>query len=127
MTKHNWEKIYNEANAAGMEAGSAHTPTPMIVGHETSFMSGKIDYSRPTHQINEGVCGFAWVIVKDGRSSFARWLKKENHGRKHYYGGTCISPRGFGQSMERKEAWANAFADVLKLHGIDCYVDSRMD
>lgn len=32
-----------------------------------------------------------------------------------------------GQSMQRKEAFARAFASVLKANGIDAFADSRMD
>ena len=32
-----------------------------------------------------------------------------------------------GQSMERKEAYARAYADVLRAAGIEAYAGSRMD
>ena len=48
-------------------------------------------------------------------------------GYKHYYGGWYVSVREFGQSMTRKEAYAEAFAKVLTEEGMSCYVDSRMD
>jgi hypothetical protein len=38
-----------------------------------------------------------------------------------------MSVREFGQSLTRKEAYADAFADVLKEVGMRVYVDSRMD
>ena len=33
----------------------------------------------------------------------------------------------YGQSMQRKEAYAYTFASVLQKHGIECHGMSRMD
>jgi hypothetical protein len=33
----------------------------------------------------------------------------------------------FGQSVDRKAAYAGAYAQVLRNSGIDCYADSRLD
>lgn len=73
-----------------------------------------------------GVCGFAWVKVK-GNCAMARWLKKYKGARKGYYGGTELWVRGYGQSMSRKEAYAEAFAEVLRANGVTAYAGSRMD
>ena len=108
-----FEKAFNDAHAAGMEAGNCCRPAPMVVTEVG------ID-DRPCGQqwvIDDGVCGFAWVVVRPGNSSFAKWLKKTDRGDKHYYGGISIWVRGFGQSMTRKEAYAYAFAKVLRDHG----------
>lgn len=78
--------------------------------------------------VNSGVCGFAWVIIKPGTSSFAKWLIKNGHAKTHhYYGGVCHYVSEFGQSMEKKEAYAAAFAKVLSENEIRAYSDSRMD
>ena len=55
------------------------------------------------------------------------YLKSLGMGHKHYYGGWYVSVREFGQSLTRKEAYAEAFAKVLSEVGMRCYVDSRMD
>ena len=55
------------------------------------------------------------------------YLKSLDMGYKHYYGGWYVSVREFGQSLTRKEAYAEAFAKVLSEVGMRCYVDSRMD
>lgn len=46
-----------------------------------------------------------------------------------YYGGVSIWVGGFGQSVQRKEAYANAFAEVLneRVEGVRAYAGSRMD
>lgn len=51
------------ADAEGRKAAEEWTPTPMWI----------TVYTEP---IEDGACGSAWVRLPDGRSSFARWLKK---------------------------------------------------
>ena len=46
----------------------------------------------------EGVCGFAWVKVSPGNSSFAKWLVKNKMARKGYYGGVEINISDFRRS-----------------------------
>lgn len=90
-----------------------------------------LDDSSPVEKqwfVPSGVCGFAWVIIKPGTSSFAKWLVKNEHARPdNYYGGVCHYVSEFGQSMEKKEAYAHAFAQVLSGAGIRAYSNSRMD
>ena len=120
--------IYKEAHEAGHAAATAANPVPMIVGEETALFSGKLDMSKPTHFIADGVCGFAWVNVRDARKPFAKWLVKQGHARKDgYYGGVTVWVGAYNQSMQRKEAYAYAFASVLHKHGIDCHAQSRID
>lgn len=122
-----YQTIFDEARKAGLEAGNNHKPTPMVVGQAKSLFSSEIDYNKPTEIVHQGVCGFAEIIVKNGRTGFAKWLKKNQGCRKHYYGGIYYWVSDFGQSMEKKEVFAKAFAKVLKSYDIDCYSTSRMD
>jgi hypothetical protein len=124
--KQDWRKLYDLAHAEGMKAGNAHNPTPMIVQQHANQLD---DNSPVVKQWNvpSGVCGFAWIVIKEGRSSFAKWLRENDLGSKHYYGGTSIWVHEFGQSMEKKEAYAYAFAGVLNKHGVKAYSGSRMD
>jgi hypothetical protein len=62
----------------------------------------------------DGVCGFAWVVVKPATSSFAKWLKKTGWADKAYGGGLSIWIGGYNQSMTRKEAHAAAMASCEK-------------
>jgi hypothetical protein len=73
-----------------------------------------------------GVCGFAWVQFK-GNTAWAKWAKQNAGARSAYQGGLNIWVHQFGQSMECKEKYAYAFADVLNKHNIKAYASSRMD
>ena len=121
-----WLDLYNKARQAGLEAGNNHQPTPMVVCEHASPIN---DNSPVVNEwvVNSGVCGFAEIIVRPGTCSFARWLTKNQLGRKSYYGGISIWVSDFGQSMEKKEKYAQAFAEILKENGINAYATSRMD
>ena len=79
----------------------------------------------------DGLCGFAWVNVRNGRSSFAKWVKANKDAHKSYYGGVDIWSSRFGgdnsQSMTRKEAGCRAASGVFNSYGLETYVMSRMD
>ena len=114
-----FESLYNRAHEAGMAAGNATTPRPMVVSESRSGQSWYVE---------DGLCGFAWVTVFPGNSSFAHWLKKNKDARKEYGGGVCAKwVSEFNQSVARKEAYAHAFAKVLREAGIKAYSGSRLD
>lgn len=126
-----WEVLWNSADAAGQQAaqdllGSGKL-VPMIVEQHTNMM----DDSSPVEKswfIPEGPCGFAWVVVKPGNSSFALWCKKHQRASPHYYGGMNVKwVHEYGQSVQLKEAYARAFAGVLVEAGIKAYAGSRLD
>jgi len=126
-------KLWADAHAAGMAAGNAVRPTPMVVCNGDVRINGApLDPYKPATDIvdvvADGACGFAWVVVRPGSCSFARWAVKEREGRKEYGGGVRVRWVGeFNQSLERKDAYAKAFADVLRAAGINAYAHSRMD
>jgi len=133
----NWMGLLRRAEAAGMEAGRGNEPTPMVVSqHESSFddNSSVVD----SWYVSEGMCGFAWVSIPDGRSAFAAFLRRHKgeaigdegviDGKRQYGGGTCVTwVRAHGQSYERKQAHAAAFAVVLRATGIPVNSGSRLD
>ena len=121
------EKLLETAHLMGMDAGRRVGVTPMVVGSPSTPLGSDIDYSKKTYFVEGGVCGFAGVVIKPARGKFVSYLKKLGMGYKHYYGGWYVSVREFGQSLTRKEAYAEAFAKVLGEAGMRCYVDSRMD
>ena len=127
MSKVACEKLLERAHLMGMDAGRAASVTPMIVGSPSTPFGSDIDYSKKTYFVEGGACGFAGVVIKPARGKFVSYLKSIGIGNKHYYGGYYVSVREFGQSMTRKEAYAEAFAKVLTEEGMSCYVDSRMD
>jgi hypothetical protein len=120
------KKIYNEAYAAGIKAGNEVGVPKFVVGTPTTALGNDIDYAKPTY-ILDGLCGFAWVTISPARGSFVTFLKTQGIGSKGYYGGYEIWVREFGQSVDRKSAFAGAFAEVLEKHGITAYTGSRLD
>lgn len=121
--------LYAKARAAGYAAAQACVPTPMVVRQHLNPLDDNSPIVRQYEPVMGGVCGFAWVIVKPGNCTFANWLKKKGYGRKDsYYGGVCVNVSEFGQSMEKKMAYAGAFAKVIADAGFDkVYAMDRMD
>ena len=113
-----FEKLFRDAQAAGYAAGDHMTPLPMLV----TTRDGEL-----IERVNEGMCGFASVIVRHANKGFGHWLKKQGIARKSYYGGMEIWIGAHNQSYERKVAHANAMVHVLREGGVDCHVSSRLD
>ena len=120
-------ELFDKAHHAGLRAGHESTPAPMVVGSPSTPLGSDIDPSKPTYFVEGGVCGFAGVVIKPARGKFVSYLKSLGMGHKHYYGGYYVPVRAFGQSLARKEAYAEAYAKILSEEGMRCYVDSRMD
>lgn len=125
-TKTNYEALWQTALDAGNAAAAACTPTPMIVGEAKSLFTDEIDYSKPVYYVADGACGFAWINFK-GNTAFGRWAKKAGVARKGYPTGLTYWVSAFNQSMQKKEAFAYAFAAVLREAGIEAYAGSRLD
>lgn len=122
-----FEAAFAKAAAAGQAAGEAAKPRAMIVQERASPFDDASPVKQEWYE-PEGMCGFAWVNVSPGNSPFANWLKKNKLARKAYGGGVDIWISDFGQSVERKEACANAMAKVLKEElGVNVYASSRLD
>lgn len=121
-----FETLLDNAHAAGMAAGEVARPSVMVVEQHAHPL---VDSSPVTQRWvePEGPCGFAWIKVKPATSSFARWLVKREYASKAYQGGVQIWVGQFGQSLERKAAYAAAYAGVLNAAGFDAYAQSRMD
>jgi hypothetical protein len=117
-------ELFDKAHAAGMAAGEGAAPQPMYVV-QRHVVTGEIIKRYPP--VMDGVCGFAWINIRPGNSPFANWMKKNTHASKSWEGGIEYWVREFNQSMQRKEAFARAFADVLMQAGVKAYAGSRMD
>ena len=113
-------ELLKNAEAAGLKAGLEVSPNPVTV---------KDTHTGQTYDSAEGSCGFAWVNISPARGKFVNYLKKIGKGHKSYHGGWdyWVSSSELGQSITRKEAYADAFAKVLKEWGINCYSMSRLD
>jgi hypothetical protein len=120
------EAIYAAADTAGKAAAEATNPTPMVVQQRAN---GFDDTSEVVQEwvVPSGVCGFGWVNIRPGTSSFARWIKKQGIGDKAYEGGINIWVGAYGQSYEKKIAYAHAFAAVLRDAGIKAWGAGRLD
>lgn len=111
-----WVILLADAHKAGVLAGKECKPTPMnVIGNGQRW------------RVDDGVCGFAWVHIVQGQRKFINFLKAQKVGHSSYVGGWDISCGEFGQSMERKEAYCRAYANVLRDGGIRCYPQSRLD
>lgn len=108
--------LHAAAHKAGQAAAEALVPRPMMV------VGGGQRWHVP-----EGVCGFAWVIVRPGTSPYARWMRKALGTRKAYEGGEELWIRDYNQSYERKIAYARAYAEVLQKSGINATAGGRLD
>jgi len=138
MSKKDYGQLFEELKAISKSAlAECPAPTPMLVGYPSTPLGNDVDL-RQQHWIhNDGVCGFAWVILESGRSGFAQWLLKNNLGSKWWsYGRTkgvvvnTFDRLGFaniGQSYEKNKFVANKIAAHLRAEGIDAWVDARVD
>ncbi|MBA2631053.1 MAG: hypothetical protein H0U84_08555 [Thermoleophilaceae bacterium] len=151
-----WQALIAAADQAGQGAVMQTTPAPMLVGTPRNMLAsltggddGGFDEKQPVYFVEGGVCGFAWVSFKATESEgrrFLNWLKGSVKSTRplsavqpstigepstdSYYGGVSAWVRGFGQSMARKEAYAQAFARTVReagIEGLTVYSASRMD
>lgn len=118
--------LVEAAEAAGAAALAAAKPTPMIVGTPTALFGNNIDPNKPVYFVEGGVCGFAWVEFA-GNTAFGKWMAKTKKARPAYPKGLMVWVRDGQQSMERKEAYAAAYAKTLQAAGVNAYAMSRMD
>jgi 2-hydroxy-3-keto-5-methylthiopentenyl-1-phosphate phosphatase len=116
LTDKQCDEILKEAIEEGVKAVDALQVVPMVV------VGGGKEYF-----VEVGVCGFAWVNVQPGNGSFAKWLKKHNLARSSSSGGVNIWISSFGQSLQKKETYADAMADTFNKYGIRAYSQSRLD
>lgn len=129
MTKRDreFQILFNTARIAGLEAGQNAGVVPMVVQEHANMANDASPVVRQ-YFVEGGVCGFAWIKVRPANCPFANWLKKNGHVRGvAYQGGVDIWVHEFGQSMQRKEAFAHAFAEVIYKAGIKAYAQSRID
>lgn len=130
-------EAFTAAKAAAKAAGDGHTPTPMVVQEHENPLNDASPVVNEWH-VEGGVCGFAWVKIRPGNSSVARYAVAREGFSRAYGGGVDLWIHGYGQSMERKEAYADAYAQTLRNRliaagiavgrgGVEVYADSRMD
>lgn len=128
--------LFHEAEAAGKKALAACKPAPMVVEQHTNMLDDNSPVEK-AYVVSSGVCGFAWVIVrcKGKGTKFINALKKKGLASierdapftRSDCQGYIYSPRGGGQSYERKCAFIHAFASVLSEAGVSAHTRSRLD
>lgn len=128
------QTVCDIADKAGLEAVRALNVEPMIVYQSTSLFSNDVDRSKPIEYVEDGICGFAWVSVKPANKGNTRLgkaeradLEKMGFFKNDYEKNYQLWISQFNQSLQKKEAYARAFAKVLRQYGFDARVGSRMD
>lgn len=121
-----FQLIYDVCHAAGMGAVAKLQVTPMCVVQRANPLDDRSQIIQ-AWTVPDGPCGFAWVVIRPANCAFAKWLVKNGHAKPHYAGGVSIWIGWFNQSIQRKEAYAQAFAHALTTYGIRAYAGSRMD
>lgn len=108
-----YQELFNKADKAGKEAAENHNPTPMHVVERENPLDDSSPIVKRYEPVADGVCGFAWVNFSPGTHGFCRWLKANTNARKAYYGGIELWIYDYNQSMEKKQAYATAFAKII--------------
>lgn len=121
-----YKELCVKADTAGRAAAAKKVPTPMVVVGPVG-LDNKPQAGCQSYYVPSGVCGFAWVTVRPGNSPCANYLKKLGWAKPAYGGGVQVWVSQYNQSMELKEAYAEAFAAVLRENGVNAYAGSRMD
>ena len=98
------------ANATAEGARAASTVTVEPIG----WITQQCPSNREAFYVHSGICGFAWVNVKGARGLMRQAFI--DAGFSPSYSGTGLSlwVREFGQSYDRKRAFADAFVESLR-------------
>lgn len=107
-----WAAVHALADDHASAAMQECVPRPMVV-------RGGV--------IMGGTIGTAYVVVRDGRSGFARWARTNGVGHTHHPRGIAIEAERIGQSSESATRYANAYANVLRRNEIECKVETYLD
>lgn len=122
------------AEKAGEAAAKACTPEPMHVVQRANPLDDSSPVVKRYAPVMAGVCGFAWISLRGG-TRLHNQMKRRYADRVHdlylgngYPTGKQLSVMKFGQSMERKAAYAHAYAKSLRDNGYEgVYAGERMD
>jgi len=108
-----FERLFETAHTYALRKSEEWTPTPMwIVGFDEPIPEGKI--------------GSAWVVLQNGNSAFSRWLRA-NSLCSAFSKSRRVPARTKSQSVEKERRYCEAFGQVLRLNGIECKVEWRLD
>jgi hypothetical protein len=100
-----FEALYELADDRATQRAMATVPTPLSVDGQW---------------YPEGALGSAWVVVPDLRTGFARWLVRSDRAHAQRGRGALVFSPYAG--LDQSDAYAQEFAGVLRLNGLDCEV-----
>ena len=109
-----YKAAFAEAAKKAKEAGSSHTPTPMVVVEHENPLDDESPVKKVYEPVGDGICGFAWVVISPGTSSLAKYAKKYQGYYNYYHGGVYLRVSKYGQSYERKSEYAKTYAETLE-------------
>ena len=118
-----------DANTVAAQATNAANTAKDAYLAKWKEATGGNEYGEPMY------CGFASVKIRPARGAFVKFLKAHDIGSNAYRGGWDISyykfmdghPNSHTQSLDLKEIACDAFANVLKQHGMTAYGIGRAD
>jgi len=123
MNDKDFMTVYDACREKGMWTLERCIPEPMTV------TGGAPNQPKQTWVVPDGMCGFAWIQIWPGNCRFANWLRKMRLASNCYDGGVSIWVSEGGQSISKKEAYAEAFDAELKkqIPEITSCARSRLD
>lgn len=128
-----YKELWDKANEAGKIAAQNCQVKGMIV-YEADLFSNKPLPDGNAWHVPEGVCGFAWLDIRPASPSgrkdcdLVKYLRTNHIGSYDDYAKSWhYAIQDYNQSMQRKEAHAEAMAKVLQDNGIRAYANSRLD
>jgi len=111
--------LFQRAHQAGCDAVALLQVQPMTVYDPMR---------KKSYYVEDGACGFAWVTIKPANSKFSKMMQVYGYARKSIYEpGIMMWVSDYNQCVQKKEAYAYAFAQVLRDAGIKASAHSRLD
>ncbi len=129
-----FKEICNIAHEAGVEAVKNVITEAVLVYQETYPFSGVMDKTKPSYILDDYPCGFSWVDVYPLNKGNTRLGKEERKmlesagfSKNDYTKTYQLWISAYNQSIQKKEAYASAYAKVLRENDIRAYSGSRLD
>jgi hypothetical protein len=128
----NYTGIWNKVQEEGRKAVEKLEVSPMIV-QQVDLLNRPIPGTKPEY-VADGPCGFAWLefrpASKAGKNDceFVKWMRTNRIGSYDDYAKCWRFPIfDYNQSIQKKEAHAEAMAQCLRAVGINAHANSRLD
>lgn len=148
-----YPKVLRQARQAGLDAAEAKTQELEAGGPKYAVVEnapGDVFHNPAKESRVVGtmtsLCGFAWIkfpckgagaglwrwikangVMRDGLNNTSYKVDGQSYSRDTYAGGIMAWVGEGGQAVDVKQAYANAFAKVLREAGVDAYAHYRLD